>query len=77
MPSSGTLRHVALVCLSTVLRLLLTANVVHTSPTLVTQMMEAKRSSETIVLTRGTRRNIPKDGSLQKQTFNPQANYTD
>jgi hypothetical protein len=41
-----------------VLRLLVTANV-HSSPILVTMIMEAISSSETSVLIRATRRNIP------------------
>jgi hypothetical protein len=41
------------------LRLLVTANVVPSSPILVTLMMEASSSSETSVLTRATRRNFP------------------
>jgi hypothetical protein len=45
-----------------VLRLLVTANVVPISPIRVSLMMEAVRSSETPVLTRVTRRNVPKDG---------------
>jgi hypothetical protein len=45
-------------------RLLVTANVVPSSPILVTLMMEAHSSSATPVLTRATRRNIPEDGVL-------------
>jgi hypothetical protein len=44
------------------LRLLVTANVVPSSPILVTVMMEAIRSSEPSVLTRTTQRNLPEDG---------------
>jgi hypothetical protein len=46
-----------------VLRLPVTANVVPSTPTLVTAMMEALRSSETTVLTRAIR-NIPECGIL-------------
>jgi hypothetical protein len=48
-----------------VLRLLLTANVVPSSPIPVTLIMEAIRFSETSVLTRVTRRNFPEDGILR------------
>jgi hypothetical protein len=44
--------------------LLVTANDVSSSPILVTLMMEAIRSSETLVLTGTTWRNIPEDGIL-------------
>jgi hypothetical protein len=44
--------------------LLVTASVVPTSPNLDTLVMAATRSSETSVLTRGIRRNVPEDGIL-------------
>jgi hypothetical protein len=46
-------------------RLLVSANVVHSSLFLVTLMMEALRSSKTSVLIRATLRNILEDGILQ------------
>jgi hypothetical protein len=107
MPSSGTLRRVALVrtdvsnehcaciirvtrigepgttlavtsnrnccccykiCLRSVRRLLVTPKVASISPIFVTLIMDPLRSSETSVLTRATRRNIPEDGIFQFET---------
>jgi hypothetical protein len=68
MPSSGMLCRVALaetdvseelVFLRSARHLLVTANVVPSSPILVTLIMEVLSSSETSFLSRATRRNIP------------------
>jgi hypothetical protein len=53
------------VTLLSLLRLLVTTNIVPSSPILVTPMMEVIRSSETSLLTRASRRYNPEHGILQ------------
>jgi hypothetical protein len=55
-----TSNQFTLLFIRNVRRLLVTASVVTSSPILVTLMKEALSSSETLVLTRATRRNIVK-----------------
>jgi hypothetical protein len=53
-----------MLAITSVHRLLVTANIVLSSPILVTLMMKARSSSKMSVLTRITKHNIPQDGIL-------------
>jgi hypothetical protein len=65
------------VFLRSVLRLLVTANLVPSSPILPNMMMDAICSSETSALITGTRRHIPEDGILHRSRVQRTSAWTE
>jgi hypothetical protein len=57
--------NVSIIFLRSLLQLIITTNIVPSSPILVTLMRVALRSTEMTILTTATRRNMPDNGILQ------------